>query len=120
MLVHPAHRTRGIARTVISVAVEHARAAGAETMVLLCSPDLVPLYAQLGWSRLSVPVTFRQPDGERTSPLTTMIYDLACLIPPLMWICATCLSEALNRVAPCGQAASAETRLTGHQEPELP
>ncbi|WP_159074251.1 GNAT family N-acetyltransferase [Streptomyces dioscori] len=36
MLVHPAHRGRGIARTLISVAVEHARSAGAETMVLLC------------------------------------------------------------------------------------
>lgn len=82
VLVHPAHRGRGIARTVISVAVEHARAAGAETMILLCRPDLVPLCTQLGWSRLSVPVTFRQPDGERTSPLTTMIYDLAGLPRP--------------------------------------
>ncbi|MFE4415798.1 GNAT family N-acetyltransferase [Streptomyces sp. NPDC056821] len=76
VLVHPAYRDRGIARTVISVAVEHARAAGAETMILLCRPDLVPLYTQLGWSRLSVPVTFRQPDSARTLPVTTMIYDL--------------------------------------------
>jgi GNAT superfamily N-acetyltransferase len=82
VLVHPAHRGQGIARTVISVAVEHARAAGAETMILLCRPDLVPLYTQLGWSRLSVPVTFWQPDGARTSPLTTMIYDLAGLTRP--------------------------------------
>ncbi|MFF7601652.1 GNAT family N-acetyltransferase [Streptomyces mirabilis] len=82
VLVHPAHRSQGIARTVISVAVEHARAAGAETMILLCRPDLVPLYTQLGWSRLSVPVTFQQPDGARTSPLTTMIYDLADLPHP--------------------------------------
>ncbi|GGL18007.1 hypothetical protein GCM10010094_93630 [Streptomyces flaveus] len=82
VLVHPAHRGRGLARTVISVAVEHARAAGAETMVLLCRPDLVPLYTQLGWSRLSVPVTLQQPGGARTSPLSTMIYDLACLPHP--------------------------------------
>jgi RimJ/RimL family protein N-acetyltransferase len=82
VLVHPAYRGRGIARTVISVAVEHARAAGAETMILLCRPDLVPLYEQLGWSWLSVPVTFRQPDGARNSPLTTMIYDLASLPHP--------------------------------------
>ncbi|MGI3197623.1 GNAT family N-acetyltransferase [Streptomyces sp. GLT-R25] len=82
VLVHPAHRGRGIARTVISVAVEHARAAGAETMLLLCRPELVPLYTQLGWSRLPVPVTFQQPDGARTSPLTTMIYDLADLPHP--------------------------------------
>lgn len=66
----------------VSVAVEHARAAGAETMILLCRSDLVPLYTQLGWNRLSVPVTFQQPDGTRTSPLTTMIYDLADLPRP--------------------------------------
>lgn len=77
VLVRPAHRGRGTARTVISVAVEHARAAGAETMILLCRPELVPFYTQLGWGRLPVPVTFQQPDGPRTSPLTTMIYDLA-------------------------------------------
>jgi GNAT superfamily N-acetyltransferase len=82
VLVHPAHRGRGIARTVISVAVEHARAAGAETMILLLRPDLVPLYTQLGRSRLCVPVTLQQPGGARTSPLTTMVYDLAGLPPP--------------------------------------
>lgn len=82
VLVHPSYRGRGIARTVISVAVEHARAADAETVILLCRPDLVPLYTQLGWNRLSVPVTLQQPDGARTSPLTTMIYDLTGLPHP--------------------------------------
>ncbi|WP_329359491.1 GNAT family N-acetyltransferase [Streptomyces sp. NBC_01483] len=86
VLVHPVHRGQGIARTVISVAVEHARAAGAETVILLCRPDMVPFYTQLGWSRLSVPVTFRQPDGARTSPLTTMIYDLAGLPHPTVGV----------------------------------
>ncbi|MFH8469229.1 GNAT family N-acetyltransferase [Streptomyces sp. NPDC017991] len=69
-LVHPAHRSQGFARTAISVTVEHARAAGAETMTLLCRPDLVTLHTELGWSRLSVPVAFQQPDGARTLPLT--------------------------------------------------
>ncbi|MGW2049940.1 GNAT family N-acetyltransferase [Streptomyces sp. NPDC001858] len=82
VLVHPACRHQDIARTVISVAVEHARAAGAETMVLLCRPNLVPFYTQLGWSRVSVPVAFRQPDSARTLPLTTMIYDLVGLPHP--------------------------------------
>ncbi|MGW5232888.1 GNAT family N-acetyltransferase [Streptomyces nodosus] len=82
VLVHPAYRGRGIARTMVSVAAEHARAAGAETMILLCRPDLVPLYTQLGWSQLSVPVTVQQPNGTRASPLTTMIYDLASLPHP--------------------------------------
>ncbi|OIJ85160.1 hypothetical protein BIV25_44770 [Streptomyces sp. MUSC 14] len=77
VLVHPAYRGQGIARTVISVAVEHAREAGAETVILLCRPELAPIYTQLGWSRLSLPVTFQQPDGAQTLPLTTMIYDLA-------------------------------------------
>ncbi|MFJ6985186.1 MULTISPECIES: GNAT family N-acetyltransferase [unclassified Streptomyces] len=82
VLVHPAHRHRGIARTVISVAVEHARAAGTETMVVHCVPDLVPFYTELGWNRLTVPVIAQQPGGEVTLPLTTMIYDLAGLPHP--------------------------------------
>ncbi|MGC5568703.1 GNAT family N-acetyltransferase [Streptomyces sp. FR-108] len=60
VLVYPACRDRGIVRTVISVALEHARAAGAETMVLLSRPDLVPFYTQLGWSGVSV-VHWRPP-----------------------------------------------------------
>ncbi|MGW6060357.1 GNAT family N-acetyltransferase [Streptomyces sp. NPDC055189] len=82
VLVPPAYRGRGIARTVISVAIEHARAAGAETMILLCRPELIPLYTRLGWGEVSVPVTLQQPDGARISPLTTMIYDLANLPQP--------------------------------------
>ncbi|WP_240512458.1 GNAT family N-acetyltransferase [Streptomyces griseoruber] len=82
VLVHPAYRHQGIARTVISVAVEHARAAGAKTMVLLCRPDLVPFYTQLGWRRASAPVAFRQPGSTRTLPVTTMIYDLVGLPHP--------------------------------------
>ncbi|MBY8343991.1 GNAT family N-acetyltransferase [Streptomyces sp. KC 17012] len=35
-------RQHTLARTVISVAVEHARAAGAETVIVPCHPDLVP------------------------------------------------------------------------------
>ncbi|MGW4821558.1 GNAT family N-acetyltransferase [Streptomyces sp. NPDC004227] len=79
VLVHPAHRSRGIARTMISVAIEHAREAGAQTVMLLCRPELVPLYTQLGWRHVFVPVTFRQPGGPRPCPLSTMTYDLADL-----------------------------------------
>ncbi|MCZ4610308.1 GNAT family N-acetyltransferase [Streptomyces sp. Lzd4kr] len=82
VLVHPDYRDRGIAQTVISVAVEHARAACAETMVLHCHPDQVPFFAQLGWSNVSVPVAFPQPDGAGNVPMTTMIYDLAGLPDP--------------------------------------
>ncbi|MFJ8794519.1 GNAT family N-acetyltransferase [Streptomyces sp. NPDC102462] len=82
VLVHPAHRDRGIARTMLSVAVEHARVAGAETVMLLCRPELVPLHTQLGWRQLAVPVTFRQPTGSRLCPLTTMTYDLTELPQP--------------------------------------
>lgn len=77
VLVHPDQRDQGTARTVISVAVDHARAAGAETMVLLCRPDVVPFCTQPGWSRVSAPVAFRRPHGTRTLPVTTMIYGLA-------------------------------------------
>ncbi|MFE7031256.1 GNAT family N-acetyltransferase [Streptomyces sp. NPDC057621] len=84
VLVHPVHRGRGIARTLISVAVEHARAAGAETMILLCRPALVPFYTDLGWRRLSVPVTAQQPGGARTLPLPTMTFDLTGLPAPTL------------------------------------
>jgi GNAT superfamily N-acetyltransferase len=77
VLVHPAHRGRGIARTIVSVAVEHARAAGAETVMLLCRRELVPFCVRLGWHPIAGPVTFRQPAGNRLSPLTAMTYDLA-------------------------------------------
>lgn len=83
VLVHPDHRGRGIARTLISVAVEHARAAGAEAMVLLCRLELVSLYAELGWRQVSVPVTIRQPDGDRPCPLITMTYGMASLPEPV-------------------------------------
>ncbi|MGW1161040.1 GNAT family N-acetyltransferase [Streptomyces sp. NPDC002513] len=86
VLVDPAHRSQGIARTMISVAVEHARAAGAETMMLLCRPELVPLCTQLGWRRLSVPVTVRQSDGIRRCPLTAMTYDVADLPQPTVGV----------------------------------
>ncbi|MCG7206714.1 hypothetical protein [Streptomyces arenae] len=55
---------------------------GAETMVLLCRPDVVPFYTQLGWPRVSVPVAFRQPDGTRTLPVTAMTDDLVGLPHP--------------------------------------
>lgn len=78
----PAHRSRGIARTMISVVIEHAREAGAETVMLLCRLELVPLWTQLGWRHMFVPVTFRQPAGPRPCPLSTMTYDLADLPHP--------------------------------------
>ncbi|MFE9609854.1 GNAT family N-acetyltransferase [Streptomyces sp. NPDC006012] len=86
VLVHPAHRNRGIARTMISVAIEHARDAGAETVMLLCRPELVPLCTRLGWRRMAVPVTFRQPAGPRPCPLSTMTYDLADLPRPTVGV----------------------------------
>ena len=99
VVVHPAHRGWGIARTVISVAIEHARAAGAETVILGCRPDQVPLCKRLGWSRLSVPVTVQQPDGERTLQLTTMIYDLADLPQPIISVdLRACPSDVLGGI----------------------
>ncbi|MBQ0826505.1 GNAT family N-acetyltransferase [Streptomyces tagetis] len=80
--VHSAHRGRGIARTMLSVAVEHARASGAETAMTLCRPELVPFYVPLGWHRTTVPVTVRQPDGPQPCPLRTLTYDLAELPQP--------------------------------------
>jgi len=55
-------------------------------MVLLCRPELVPLYTELGWRRLSVPVAVRQPDGDRPCPLATMMYTLADLPEPVVGV----------------------------------
>ncbi len=84
--VHPAHRGRGIASTMLSVAVEHARAAGTETALLLCRSERTPPATRPGWRRMTVPVTFRQPDGPRLRPLDTLTYDLTEGPPPALGI----------------------------------
>lgn len=86
VVMHPTCRDQSIARTLISVTVEHARAAGAETMIALSPPDLVPLYTQLGWSGLSVPITFHQAGRARTLPVATMVYELADLPHPTVGV----------------------------------
>ncbi|MCN9241068.1 GNAT family N-acetyltransferase [Streptomyces sp. RY43-2] len=82
VLVDPAHRGRGIARTMISVAVEHARAAGAETVMLICLPEQVPFFTRLGWRQIFAAVTLQQPAAVRPCPLSTMTYDLTDLPRP--------------------------------------
>ncbi|MFF2651946.1 GNAT family N-acetyltransferase [Streptomyces sp. NPDC058045] len=86
VLVDPAHRGRGIGRTMLGVAVEHGREAGAGTAMLLCRPEWVPLCTRLGWRELAAPVTFRRPTGSPLSPLTTMTYDLAELPRPTVGV----------------------------------
>ncbi|MGW1989232.1 GNAT family N-acetyltransferase [Embleya sp. NPDC001921] len=70
--VAPDVRGRGLARTVLAAALDHARTMGPRHGILFCRPPLVPLYRKLGWHRLDRDVHVRQPDGLVLMPLRTM------------------------------------------------
>ncbi|MEV0241949.1 GNAT family N-acetyltransferase [Streptomyces sp. NPDC050674] len=75
--VAPDVRGRGLARLVLSAALDHARARGPRHALLFCRPPLVPLYQRLGWHPLDTEVRVEQP-GSRvvTMPLRTMVTPL--------------------------------------------
>lgn len=49
--VAPDLRGHGLARSVVSAALDHARTMGPQHGLLFCRPPLVPLYQRLGWWR---------------------------------------------------------------------
>ena len=54
-----------------------AAAAGRTHGILLCKPQLEPLYAHLGWSPIVGEVTFTEPDRARQPvPLLVMVRPL--------------------------------------------
>ncbi|MDR6974131.1 GNAT superfamily N-acetyltransferase [Streptomyces sp. 3330] len=72
--VAPDVRGRGLARLVISAALEHARTMGPRHALLFCRPPLVPLYRHLGWRPLDEEVIVEQPRSRLvTMPLRTMV-----------------------------------------------
>ncbi|MFI6442859.1 GNAT family N-acetyltransferase [Streptomyces sp. NPDC050759] len=75
--VAPGMRGRGLARLVVTAALEHARTTGPQHALLFCRPPLVPLYRRLGWHPLDTDVRVEQP-GDRlvTMPLRTMVTPL--------------------------------------------
>ncbi|GAX54587.1 GNAT family N-acetyltransferase [Streptomyces olivochromogenes] len=70
--VAPDLRGRGLARLVVSAAVDHARTMGPQHGLLFCRPPLVPLYQRLGWRMLEQDVHVEQPGGSVIMPLRTM------------------------------------------------
>ncbi|MFE1776769.1 GNAT family N-acetyltransferase [Streptomyces sp. NPDC059008] len=65
-------RGQGLARRVVTAAVEHARTKGPRYALLFCRPPLVALYQRLGWHTLQGDVQVEQPDGPVVMPLRTM------------------------------------------------
>ncbi|MFE7592493.1 GNAT family N-acetyltransferase [Kitasatospora sp. NPDC057512] len=69
-------RGRGLARRVVSGTMEHARRLGPEFAILFCRPDVVGLYARLGWREVADQVEVEQPAGPTVMPLRTMRFAL--------------------------------------------
>ncbi|MFE0874273.1 GNAT family N-acetyltransferase [Streptomyces smyrnaeus] len=70
--VAPELRGQGLARSVVSAAVGHARTMGPLRGILFCRSSLVPLYQRLGWRTLEQDVHVEQPEGPVVMPLRTM------------------------------------------------
>ncbi|MFC5659056.1 GNAT family N-acetyltransferase [Streptomyces nogalater] len=70
--VAPDLRGQGLARLVVTAALDHARTMGPQYGLLFCRPPLVPLYQRLGWRALKQDVHVEQPEGPVVMPLRTM------------------------------------------------
>ncbi|MFJ6718651.1 MULTISPECIES: GNAT family N-acetyltransferase [unclassified Streptomyces] len=70
--VAPDARGRGLARLVMTAALDHARTMGPQYGLLFCRPPLVPLYRRLGWRVLDQDVHVEQHEGPVLMPLRTM------------------------------------------------
>ncbi|MEU8473196.1 GNAT family N-acetyltransferase [Streptomyces sp. NPDC029006] len=75
--VAPDARGQGLARLVVTAALEHARTMGPRHALLFCRPPLVPLYRRLGWHPLDTDVRVEQPGARLVAmPLPTMVTPL--------------------------------------------
>lgn len=75
--VAPGMQGQGLARLVVTAALEHARTMGPQHALLFCRPPLVPLYQRLGWHPLDEDVLVEQPEDRLvTMPLRTMVTPL--------------------------------------------
>ncbi|MEU6084671.1 GNAT family N-acetyltransferase [Streptomyces sp. NPDC047108] len=70
--VAPGLRGHGLARLVVTAALDHARTLGPPHGLLFCRPPLVPLYERLGWHALEREVQIEQPQGPVVMPFRTM------------------------------------------------
>jgi hypothetical protein len=77
VLVRASCRGRGLSRVVSSEAMSGAARAGRTHGILLCKPQVEPLWAHLGWTEIRSQVTFTDLDGEpRRWPLAAMVRPL--------------------------------------------
>ncbi|MFF7446021.1 MULTISPECIES: GNAT family N-acetyltransferase [unclassified Streptomyces] len=75
--VAPDMQGQGLARRVVTAALDHARTMGPQHALLFCRPPLVPLYQRLGWHPLDQEVLVEQPENRLvTMPLQTMVTPL--------------------------------------------
>ncbi|WP_030230199.1 MULTISPECIES: GNAT family N-acetyltransferase [unclassified Streptomyces] len=75
--VAPDMQGQGLARRVVTAALDHARTMGPQHALLFCRPPLVPLYQRLGWHALDKEVLVEQPENRLvTMPLRTMVTPL--------------------------------------------
>ncbi|MEW2579306.1 GNAT family N-acetyltransferase [Streptomyces syringium] len=75
--VAPDLQGQGLARLVVTAALDHARTMGPQHALLFCRPPLVPLYQRLGWHLLDEDVLVEQPEARLvTMPLRTMVTPL--------------------------------------------
>lgn len=72
VVVAPGLRGHGLARLVVTSALEHARTMGPQYGLLFCRPHLVSLYQRLGWRTLQEDVQVEQPDGPVVMPLRSL------------------------------------------------
>ncbi|MFJ9691847.1 GNAT family N-acetyltransferase [Kitasatospora sp. NPDC101183] len=71
--VAPARRGRGLAGTVVTAALDHARGLGFRYALLFCLPQKTALYRGLGFREVAEAVTVEQPEGRLVvMPLRTM------------------------------------------------
>ncbi|MGW7256356.1 GNAT family N-acetyltransferase [Streptomyces sp. NPDC054834] len=70
--VAPDLRGQGLARLVITAALDHARTLGPQHGLLFCRQPLVPLYERLDWRALDQDVHVEQHEGPVLMPLRTM------------------------------------------------
>ncbi|MYZ10949.1 GNAT family N-acetyltransferase [Streptomyces sp. SID2999] len=75
--VAPEARGQGLARLILTAALDHARTLGPRHALLFCRPPLVPLYQRLGWHPLDGDVRVEQPEDRVViMPLRTMVTPL--------------------------------------------
>ncbi|MFB7614613.1 GNAT family N-acetyltransferase [Kitasatospora sp. NPDC056181] len=71
--VAPDVRGRGLARTVVGAALDHARTLGPRHALLFCRPQVAGLYRRLGFRELLGDVHVEQPEGRVVvMPICTM------------------------------------------------